>query len=180
MAVFKALLVIFAIWMGYLLIFDHSGESHGALPTGEEKAQVVEAAKGQSPITAESTEPKTDAPSSVPSSAPSDPKPLATQQPTSKLEQSPPSQTDVVPLFGAAFSQKLQGNGLDVLVVGDRDTLIFDCTKELDPRTTCFALYLAYPPYGELQALQLMGIRFLKFRTEPGFFSGFTWEKEIQ
>jgi hypothetical protein len=116
------------------------------------------------------------------------PSPIPATHDVSSAQQAPPAQqglpitrADNVALLGAALTQQLKKDGSDVVIVGDRDTLIFDCTKALDPRSTCYVLYKTYPSNkDELKVLQLMGVRKLKFKTEKGIFSGFTWEKDIQ
>jgi len=63
----------------------------------------------------------------------------------------------------------------------DSHTMLFDCTKEFDPRTSCYVLYKTYPKNrDEKQMLRMMGVHSLKYKIKDGFFSGPTWEKEVQ
>ena len=70
----------------------------------------------------------------------------------------------------------------DVTVMDlDSHTMLFDCTKEFDPRTSCYVLYKTYPKNrDEKQMLRMMGVHSLKYKIKDGFFSGPTWEKEVQ
>jgi hypothetical protein len=85
----------------------------------------------------------------------------------------------MVELLGVALTRDSNNKGYDVAVIGHGDTLIFDCTKALDPRTACYILYKGYPTKGDLILLQMAGVHTLYFKTERGIFSTFTWDKSI-
>lgn len=86
---------------------------------------------------------------------------------------------DNVALLAAVMTYQLQQRGSDVTVLGFDDTLIFDCSKALDPRTICYVLYKTWPKSQDVKAYRGLGVRILKFQTEAGLFSGYAWTKPI-
>ena len=108
----------------------------------------------------------------------------APQTPTAKqTEPTLPSSEDFngAAVWAGLLTQTFRKKGSDVAVIDlDKHTIMFDCTKELNPRESCYVLYKAYPTDRyEAEMLKTMGINSLKFKTENGFFSGATWEKDI-
>jgi len=102
----------------------------------------------------------------------------APNQPVSAENTTPVNMTAV---FGGLYTQSLRKNGRNVTVYdSDSHTLLVDCTKELDPRTTCYLLYKNFPPAGDARLLRSYGITKVKYVTESGLFSGFAWEKELR
>ena len=102
----------------------------------------------------------------------------ALNQPASAGNTTPVNMTAV---FGGLYTQSLRKNSRDVTVYdGDSHTLLVDCTKELDPRTTCYFLYKNFPPAGDTRLLRSYGITKVKYMTKSGLFSGFAWEKELR
>lgn len=113
-----------------------------------------------------------------------------TIQPVQPQENEAPNQSasaenttpvNMIAVFGGLYTQSLRKNGRDVTVYdGDSHTLLVDCTRELDPRTTCYFLYKNFPPAGDARLLRSYGITKVKYVTASGLFSGFAWEKELR
>jgi hypothetical protein len=110
----------------------------------------------------------------------------AHQTPAVNVTESKPSADDPKNFNGAAvwaglLTQTFRKNGSEVTVIDlDRHTILFDCTRELNPRTSCYVLYKTYPKNrDEGKILKMMGISSLKFKTKDGLFDGATWEKDI-
>jgi hypothetical protein len=84
----------------------------------------------------------------------------------------------------AAYGYTLVFNagGSDTKVTGFDDVLVFDCSKELDPRVACYTLYKGFraPDRKTRLALQKYGIHHLKFKTDDGLFHGFDWQLDVQ
>lgn len=110
----------------------------------------------------------------------------AQQAQTSKQTQPVPPADATAPNFDGAgvwaalLTQTFRKQGSDVTVDGFEHTLIFDCTRELNPRTSCYVLYKTYPKNREEAKLLVeMGIYTLRYKTEDGLLSGFTWTKRL-
>lgn len=120
--------------------------------------------------------------------APEKPPQQTQQTQTLKQAQAAPSTDGPGPnvnqaaLWGALLTQTFHKNGSDVVVYDlDAHTLLFDCTKELDPRTSCYVLYKTFPKNrDEAKVLKMMGIHTFKYKIEDGLLSGFAWEKELR
>jgi len=84
-------------------------------------------------------------------------------------------------VWGSLLTQSYRKQGSDVVVYDlDPHTLLFDCSKELDPRASCYVLYKTYPKNAdEEKLLKAMGITNMKYKIENGLLSGFAWEKEL-
>jgi hypothetical protein len=99
----------------------------------------------------------------------------------SKPSADDPKNVNGAAVFAGLLTQTFRKNGSDVTVIDlDRHTILFDCTRELNPRESCYVLYKTYPKNrDEGKILKMMGISSLKFKTKDGLFDGATWEKDI-
>jgi Na+-transporting methylmalonyl-CoA/oxaloacetate decarboxylase gamma subunit len=88
----------------------------------------------------------------------------------------PAKAADTSAVLARVLTDELHKQGTDVTVAGFDDVLVFDCSKALNPRPTCYALYKNFPRNEkERNSLSQFGIKKLKFRTDAGLFSGFAW-----
>jgi hypothetical protein len=77
--------------------------------------------------------------------------PIQTQQQTQTSKQvssadAPKPDFKGAAVLGDLLTQTFRKNGNDVIVYDlDPHTLLFDCSKELNPRESCYLLYKTYP-----------------------------------
>jgi hypothetical protein len=89
----------------------------------------------------------------------------------------PKPERDKVATLAVVMQQVLNKQGSDVLVGGTDDALLFDCSKALDPRVTCYELYQEFRRgRKEIAALlDAAGVHELMFKTDPSVWASMAW-----